>query len=51
VVGDLLHQKTLCAVVGAEGEDFAFAVNVGVSNGKSMQVSTARFFAVARLKP
>jgi hypothetical protein len=26
VVGDLLHQKTLCAVVGAEGEDFAFAV-------------------------
>jgi hypothetical protein len=26
VVGNLLHQKTLGPVVGAEGEDFAFAV-------------------------
>jgi hypothetical protein len=31
VVGHLLHQKTLRPVVGAEGEDFAFAVKNNVS--------------------
>jgi hypothetical protein len=33
VVGDLLHQKTLRPVVGAEGEDAAFAVSFRVSIG------------------
>jgi hypothetical protein len=28
IVGNSLHRKTLCPIVGAEGEDAAFAVEI-----------------------